>query len=1198
MNILIKFDELHDTVQLNQVICNNKYNYYISEKGKDLLKKIDISSCQQIDLLEEDTKIDITLHLNNEGTHSSISSDYKNEKTSITVIYQVNNKKNSNSWKSLLEQNIGFNNIQLIIIDKGFSHEIMENTQIFNNIDYHYFCKNTNKFKNSQIRSDYYTFLCDGDQYTKEALKNALNFLKASKSITAGVFVNTVGKDLDNYKYNGYPFTDTYQIMNYGNSDAIIPLSFKGVIFRNKKSDVISNHRELLLSIKDEDKFVFFGKQEGIYVDSVIDSVYSDIKELEGITEEKKYNNRLNDFVNAFIDREYLKETKKIQKETKNLSLYKNIKHFYPYYFSIIMAVYNTEEFISESIESILHQTIDSEYVEIILINDESTDNSSKICEQYAEKYPHNITLINKKNGGVSSARNLGIKKARGKILNFLDSDDLLTPLTLKNVFEFMKKNSKVDVSSIGLEFFDAKTGEHPLNYKFDPYLNRICDLRIEYKNIQANISSAFIRREAIGDLRLDENLKYGEDGKFVHQILMNNPYIGLMNKSENLYMYRRRNNGTSAIQTNRTNKSWYIDTLKHYHKVILEKKEKSTAYSKYLVMYDFQWRLKVNPRDYDVLSEEEIIEYKKLILTLLSYIDDEFIYEENLLSLSPIYRAALLRKNVRYEYRISGVNLFLGTNKVTTKSQVTPCISVAELKNDTLHLLIKVPDFEINAFGLSVAADEKILEPYQQYYGNAQYFIDEPLIGTTYLEYFIPLNSINKIEIKNKFQFSGKRMKLTQGKFFNFSNTQNSYAKSNDYGILFDGVCEFSITKLSKVNSMNRSRNFKLFRDTSTRNIAGYRILGDLVKRRDKHKKVWLISDRIDSANDNGEALFRYIMSNPIPRVETFFVISDSSDDYKRLKKEFNKNIIAFGSKEHKLKMFVCDKLIAAHVDDIWIKPFSTRNDNYRDMFHFDTIFLQHGVTTENLSGWLKKEHKNLARFCTASLAEQDSIVNKFDYSYSYENVPITGMARHDRLEKKDDNYITIMPTWRPILAGSGDNVFTKSKYFQFFNNLIHNEQLLESLHSKNIILKFVQHPNMRKYNHLFTDLSECIEIVENMEYKDIISSSRLLITDRSSVFFDFAYLNKPIIHTFFDFDELMDQAAYSKGYFDYEKDGFGKVTYTVDETLKQIMSYLENDFLVEQKYKENISKFFLYQDKNNCKRVIENILEMDRHK
>jgi len=96
--------------------------------------------------------------------------------------------------------------------------------------------------------------------------------------------------------------------------------------------------------------------------------------------------------------------------------------------FSIIVPVYNVEDYIHECVNSILAQSFDS--YEILLINDGSTDKSASICDQFALSH-RNVIVIHKKNGGLSDARNVGIKNAKGEYIIFIDSDDYIEKNTL-----------------------------------------------------------------------------------------------------------------------------------------------------------------------------------------------------------------------------------------------------------------------------------------------------------------------------------------------------------------------------------------------------------------------------------------------------------------------------------------------------------------------------------------------------------------------------------------------------------------------------------------------------------------------------------------------------------------------------------------------------------------------------------------------
>lgn len=114
---------------------------------------------------------------------------------------------------------------------------------------------------------------------------------------------------------------------------------------------------------------------------------------------------------------------------------------------SIIVPVYNVELYLNRCINSILAQTF-IDY-ELILIDDGSTDSSSQICDKYAEQNSK-IKVIHKKNGGLASARNIGIKKSNGKYIVFCDSDDYVSPFWCEN---FMKYESEIQTSFVFCEF-------------------------------------------------------------------------------------------------------------------------------------------------------------------------------------------------------------------------------------------------------------------------------------------------------------------------------------------------------------------------------------------------------------------------------------------------------------------------------------------------------------------------------------------------------------------------------------------------------------------------------------------------------------------------------------------------------------------------------------------------------------------------
>lgn len=127
---------------------------------------------------------------------------------------------------------------------------------------------------------------------------------------------------------------------------------------------------------------------------------------------------------------------------------------------SIIVPIYNVEKYLDKCIQSLINQKLDFTY-EIILVNDGSTDNSEKIIKKYLNK--SNIIYINKKNGGLSDARNIGIENAKGEYIGFVDSDDYISD-DMYNKMLIEAKQRKVDIVICGISRVN-ENGKEIRNY-------------------------------------------------------------------------------------------------------------------------------------------------------------------------------------------------------------------------------------------------------------------------------------------------------------------------------------------------------------------------------------------------------------------------------------------------------------------------------------------------------------------------------------------------------------------------------------------------------------------------------------------------------------------------------------------------------------------------------------------------------------
>lgn len=204
---------------------------------------------------------------------------------------------------------------------------------------------------------------------------------------------------------------------------------------------------------------------------------------------------------------------------------------------SVIIPVYNIESYLDSTLKSLLDQTYKD--FEVILINDGSADRSTDICDEYAAKYNF-IKVIHKPNGGVSSARNVGIENAQGKWIFFLDGDDLLTKDAFETLIKTANETNCDIIEGNYIRVLNSKIIYTPLldqdNYIED---SRECiQNTLMYQRVL--IYPRLFKREIIGNFRFDDKIKIGEDILFAIQILLNSR-IKIAHTHQVIYHYVQR---------------------------------------------------------------------------------------------------------------------------------------------------------------------------------------------------------------------------------------------------------------------------------------------------------------------------------------------------------------------------------------------------------------------------------------------------------------------------------------------------------------------------------------------------------------------------------------------------------------------------------------------------------------------------------
>lgn len=352
------------------------------------------------------------------------------------------------------------------------------------------------------------------------------------------------------------------------------------------------------------------------------------------------------------------------------------------YKFSVIMPIYNTAKYLPESIDSIINQTLDfHDNIQLIIVNDGSSDSSHTICQSYQSRYPDNIIYLQQEHAGAAKARNTGIPFISGEYVNFFDSDDIWEQDAFEKAYNFICQNSSlIDVVSCVQKFFELKTGFHNLNNKFKDG-SRVINIHDTPQYIQLSTASSFISAEAVKRYRFDPQLAIGEDAKFITDIILEKESYGVL--SDVTYNIRKRFSGDSATQNPPVTK--YTNTIEYYYKYLpvlsMQKYGKLIPYMQHIMINGLKYRaISSAPIP---LKNAELDKYINDVTDLIKLIDDEVILTTNqLMAPGKMFLLKLKYGNIPSEY------ISIKNNLIYFKSHFLGYINIDKIFIDYISIL------------------------------------------------------------------------------------------------------------------------------------------------------------------------------------------------------------------------------------------------------------------------------------------------------------------------------------------------------------------------------------------------------------------------------------------------------------------------------------------------------------------------------
>lgn len=316
---------------------------------------------------------------------------------------------------------------------------------------------------------------------------------------------------------------------------------------------------------------------------------------------------------------------------------------------SIIVPVFNVEDYIKECLESIIKQTYTN--LEILIIDDGSTDTSGQICDNYAKK-DKRIKVIHQQNLGLSASRNKGIKLSKGKYLSFIDSDDIINPLMIELLYKEITNNN-CDISICKFQIFNDKFINRNKEYSVsllnqDEFLKK---LMID-KEISSHACNKLYNKDLFKEIKFIEGKKY-EDIGTTYKLGFNLNKACYLNIE--LYGYRNREN---SIINNLKKETLidYIDMINKRYEDLIQKKPELKDY------------LDMNRINATTRYFLEIIRHKQLNLLnnkeLKNKLDKELLITKNLIR-KETRQLSTFKENIANQLLIINPKLFFIIMKI-----------------------------------------------------------------------------------------------------------------------------------------------------------------------------------------------------------------------------------------------------------------------------------------------------------------------------------------------------------------------------------------------------------------------------------------------------------------------------------------------------------------------------------------------------
>ncbi|MDR1042567.1 MAG: glycosyltransferase [Clostridiales Family XIII bacterium] len=847
---------------------------------------------------------------------------------------------------------------------------------------------------------------------------------------------------------------------------------------------------------------------------------------------------------------------------------------------SVIVPIYNGKDRLEPFFDSILNQT--HRELEIICVNDGSTDGSEEILEKYSRKDPR-VRFLSQKNAGAGVARNTGLAEATGEYCSFLDCDDEFEPDMYERLLSRIV-SANADICICDANAVNILTGRERTKKRFIDWSRMPAKDVFSYRDVPDRIFNIFspvpwnklYRMDFIRDNNLQfQDTKNTNDVFFTYSSLVKAERVAVI---ENILIHKMIITGSVSLSAE---KKWG-DSIKAYSKL----REELVATGRYeaversfvnKVMDTVAWNMRLLSGSgfaelYDMLKNGGLE-----ALGVREREDDGYYYKSQInerihmiLHESPeYYRLLELERCALRGARIAGGRLHL-----TVDCPVVPggswsgvAVEYDQIWSDKIEHTPIVYTFPAETRTSGSVAVVKASVPLRDLdlketsWKVACVLEKDGERRLIYVRYEVSVAGLIKLFFKRNYLYK-------DGMIVYFWSNKRSLQLVVRKKEKYDGI-GFRLKELVAVG------------------------LSLLTRKAMARRKIMLIHEKKCSrAADNGFAFFKYCMENGVAETsgrEIYYIIDKRSPHYERVK-QWDRNVIDYLSVKHMLYGVVCSVMASSeskthdyirYVSASIVKPLIQKTNH---------VYLKHGVFAIKRVApapfWKQK-----SVLMTAVSEKEATIIRRY-MRYERSRIAVTGGARVDYLTDTSEGRkeILLMPTIRIQLFYSGEADFKASEYYRVYSSLLKSERLISLLKKYGYTLNFYLHPSFSQFEGLFRSDDAAVKIMreDDVPVNELLMRCGMLITDYSSVTWDVLYMNKPILFFQYDLDLFLETSG---SYMDMGEDLPGERCDTEEELFGLIETYAANGLRIPDRYAKMRESFFAYNDRDNCKRIAEEI-------